>query len=247
MLLEGKTAVVTGASRGIGKAIALALAKAGANVAINYSNNEKAARNVAKEAEKYGVKALVLKADVSNSAETENFVKTVLNEFNSIDILINNAGITKDNLLIRMSEAEFDSVIDINLKGVFNFTKSVSKVMIKQRKGKIINLASVVGITGNAGQSNYAASKSAVIGFTKSIAKELASRNINVNAIAPGFIDTDMTAVLPEKIQEQMKELIPLKRPGKPEDVANAVLFLAGCNSDYITGQVINIDGGMVM
>lgn len=247
MLLEGKIAIITGASRGIGKAIALTLAKSGANVAINFSNNEKAALEVAKEAEKFGVKALAIKADVSKSHEVENFINTVLNEFGSIDILVNNAGITKDNLLIRMSEEEFNQVMDVNLKGVFNFTKAVSKLMIKKRAGKIINVSSVVGITGNAGQSNYAAAKAAIIGFTKSVAKELASRGINVNAVAPGFIETDMTAVLSDKIKEQMKNIIPFNKPGKPEDVSNAVLFLASRNSDYITGQVINIDGGMVM
>ncbi|MCK9216555.1 MAG: 3-oxoacyl-[acyl-carrier-protein] reductase [Firmicutes bacterium] len=247
MLLKGKNAIVTGASRGIGKAIAIKLAKEGANIAINYSVNDNAALEVANVVEKLGVKAIVKKADVSKLSEVEGFVNTVLNELGSIDILVNNAGITRDNLLIRMSEDDFDQVMQINLKGVFNFTKTVSRVMIKQRTGKIINISSVVGITGNAGQSNYAASKSAVIGFTKSIAKELASRYINVNAIAPGFIETDMTSVIPEKMKEQMKAAIPLKRPGKPEDVANAVLFLAGNQSDYITGQVINIDGGMLI
>lgn len=247
MLLKGKTAIITGASRGIGKAIALTLAKSGVNVAINFSSNEKAAMDAAKEAKKFGIKAIALKADVSRTDEVENFIYKVLNEFGSIDILVNNAGITRDNLLIRMSEEEFNRVIDINLKGVFNFTKAVSKVMVKQRAGKIINISSVVGIIGNAGQSNYAATKAAVIGFTKSVAKELASRGINVNAVAPGFIETDMTAVLSKKIQEQMKNLIPLRKAGKPEDVANAVLFLAGKQSDYITGQVINVDGGMVM
>ena len=247
MLLKDKTAIITGASRGIGKAIALTLAKSGANVAINFSCNEKAAMDVAQEAKKFGVKVIVLKADVSKADEVENFIYKVLNEFGSIDILVNNAGITRDNLLIRMSEEEFNRVIDVNLKGVFNFTKAVSKVMVKQRAGKIINVSSVVGITGNAGQSNYAAAKAAVIGFTKSVAKELASRKINVNAVAPGFIETDMTVVLSEKIQEQMRNVIPLRKAGKPEDVANAVLFLAGKYSDYITGQVINIDGGMVM
>lgn len=247
MLLKGKNAIVTGASRGIGKAIAIKLAKEGANIAINYSVNDNAALEVANVVEKLGVKAIVKKADVSKLSEVEGFVNTVLNELGSIDILVNNAGITRDNLLIRMSEDDFDQVMQINLKGVFNLTKTVSRVMIKQRTGKIINISSVVGITGNAGQSNYAASKSAVIGFTKSIAKELASRYINVNAIAPGFIETDMTSVIPEKMKEQMKAAIPLKRPGKPEDVANAVLFLAGNQSDYITGQVINIDGGMLI
>lgn len=247
MLLKGKNAIVTGASRGIGKTIALMMAKEGANIAINYSVNDKAAMEVVNEAKRFGVAALAKKADVSQYHEVEEFVDSVLNELGSIDILVNNAGITRDNLLIRMSEDEFDQVIQVNLKGVFNLTKTVSRTMIKRRTGKIINIASIVGITGNAGQSNYAASKSAVIGFTKSIAKELASRCINVNAIAPGFIETDMTSAIPEKIREQMKSLIPLKRPGKPEDVANAVLFLSGSQSDYITGQVINIDGGMLI
>jgi 3-oxoacyl-[acyl-carrier protein] reductase len=247
MLLKGKTAIITGASRGIGKAITLALAAQGANVVINFSRNEKAAMAVADEVEKMDVRALVLKADVSRLDEVENFVDKVLKEFDGIDILVNNAGITKDNLLIRMSEEDFDSVMKVNMKGVFNFTKSVSKIMIKQRHGKIINISSVVGIKGNAGQSNYAAAKSAIIGFTKSIALELASRGINVNAIAPGYVESDMTAVLPEKVKEQMKNLIPLKRSGTPLDIANGVLFLAGAYSDYITGQVINIDGGMVM
>lgn len=247
MQLKGKTAIITGASRGIGKSIALTLAAQGANVVINYSKNEKAAMAVADEVKKMGVSALVLKADVSKFDEVENFVDKVLKEFDGIDILVNNAGITKDNLLIRMSEEDFDSVMKVNMKGVFNFTKSVSRIMMKQRHGKIINISSVVGIKGNAGQSNYAAAKSAIIGFTKSIAIELASRGINVNAIAPGYIESDMTAVLPEKVREQMKNIIPLKRSGAPLDIANGVLFLASEYSDYITGQVINIDGGMVM
>ncbi len=246
-MLRGKTAIVTGASRGIGKAIALTMANNGANVVINYSKNEKAAFAVADEIKNIGVKAIVIKADVSEYHEVENLIEKVLKEFGGIDILVNNAGITKDNLIIRMGEEDFDLVMKVNMKGVFNFTKSVSKIMIKQRHGKIINISSVVGIIGNAGQSNYAAAKAAIIGFTKSMAKELAQRGINVNAVAPGYIESDMTAVLPEKIKEQMIGAIPLKRQGKPEDVANAVLFLAGKNSDYITGQVINIDGGMVM
>ena len=247
MLLKGKTAIVTGSSRGIGRAIALTLAREGANIAINYSKNESAAMEVAEKAKEFTSNVIVLKADVSSFNEVEDFTSKVLNEFGNIDILVNNAGITRDNLLLRMSEEDFDQVISTNLKGVFNTTKAISKIMIKQRKGKIINISSVVGITGNAGQSNYAAAKSAVIGFTKSIAKELASRGINVNAVAPGFIETDMTAVLSEKIREQIKTAIPMKRIGSPDDIAKAVLFLAGNDSDYITGQVINIDGGMVM
>ena len=247
MQLKGKTAIITGASRGIGRMIALSFAKAGANVIINYSSSDEAAQEVAREAMEYGIKAEVIKADVSNYSEAENLVEKVLNEYGSIDILVNNAGITRDNLLMRMTEDDFDKVVNTNLKGTFNFTKAVSKVMMKQRKGKIINIASVVGIIGNAGQSNYAAAKAGIIGFTKSVAKELGSRGITVNAIAPGFIETDMTAVLSDKVKEQFINSIPLKRPGKPEDVANAALFLASDYSDYITGQVINIDGGMVM
>lgn len=247
MQLKEKTAIITGASRGIGRTIALFFAKEGANVIINYSNNEKAAMDVVKEAMEYGVKAYAIKANVSNFCEVEKLVEKVLNEFGSIDILVNNAGITKDNLLIKMTEEDFAKVLDINLKGTFNFTKAVSRIMIKQRRGKIINIASVVGIIGNAGQSNYAAAKAGIIGFTKSIAKELASRGINVNAIAPGFIETDMTAVLGDKIKAELINAIPMKKPGKPEDVANAAVFLASEQSNYITGQVINIDGGMVM
>lgn len=247
MQLKGKTSIITGASRGIGRTIALSFAKAGANVIINYSNSDMAAQEVANEAMKYGVKVEVIKADVSNCLEVENLVERVLNQYGSIDILVNNAGITKDNLLIRMTEEDFDKVMNTNMKGTFNFTKAVSKAMIKQRKGKIINIASVVGIVGNAGQSNYAAAKAGIIGFTKSVAKELGSRGVTVNAIAPGFIETDMTAVLSDKVKEQFANSIPLRRLGKPEDVANAALFLASDYSDYITGQVINIDGGMVM
>lgn len=247
MQLTGKTAIVTGGARGIGRAIAMTLAAAGANIVINYTSSSKAAEEVVEEAKKLGVSALAVKADVSQNDEIENLVKEVLNQFGSIDILVNNAGITRDNLLIRMSEEDFQAVIDVNLKGAFICTKHVSKVMMKQRTGKIINIASVVGITGNAGQSNYAASKAGLIGFTKSIAKELAKRNINVNAVAPGYIETDMTASLPEKVREGFMINIPMARGGSPQDVANVVLFLSSKNSDYITGQVINIDGGMVM
>ncbi len=247
MKLTGKTAIVTGGARGIGRAIALTLAAAGANIVINYSSSSKAADEVVNEAKKLGVSALSLKADVSKNEEIENLVKEVLNDFGSIDILVNNAGITRDNLLIRMSEKDFMDVIDINLKGAFICTKHVSKVMIKQRSGKIINIASVVGVMGNAGQSNYSASKAGLIGFTKSIAKEIASRGINVNAVAPGYIQTDMTASLSDKVKEEFINGIPLKRAGLPQDVANAVLFLSSEYSEYITGQVINIDGGMVM
>lgn len=247
MQLKGKTAIVTGGARGIGRAIALKLAEAGANIVINYTSSSKAAEETVEEVQKLGVSALAVKADVSKNDEIENLVKQVLNQFGSIDILVNNAGIARDNLLIRMSEQDFQDVIDINLKGAFICTKHVSKVMIKQRAGKIINIASVVGVMGNAGQSNYAASKAGLIGFTKSVAKELAKRGINVNAVAPGYIETDMTASLPEKVREDFMINIPLSRPGKAQDVANAVLFLSSEYSEYITGQVINIDGGMVM
>ncbi|MGE5629716.1 MAG: 3-oxoacyl-[acyl-carrier-protein] reductase [Caulobacteraceae bacterium] len=247
MQLNGKTAVVTGGSRGIGKAIALILASKGANVVVNYTSNKEAADAVVREIEAMGVAGMAVKADVSKGEEVENLVNEVLNKFQSIDILVNNAGITRDNLLIRMTGQDFDDVISTNLKGAFNCTKSVSKVMIKQKSGKIINVSSVVGITGNAGQSNYAAAKAGLIGFTKSVAKELAKRGITVNAVAPGFIDTDMTSKLPEKVKEEFMNNIPLNRPGKPQDVAKTVLFLASEYSDYITGQVINIDGGMVM
>ncbi|MGB7604065.1 MAG: 3-oxoacyl-[acyl-carrier-protein] reductase [Lutisporaceae bacterium] len=247
MKLTGKTAIVTGGARGIGRAIAMTLAAAGANIVINYSSSSKAADEVVEEAKKLGVSAFAFKADVSKDEEIENLVKQVLNDFGSIDILVNNAGITRDNLLIRMSEKDFMDVIDTNLKGAFICTKHVSKVMMKQRSGKIINIASVVGVMGNAGQSNYAASKAGLIGFTKSIAKEIAKRGINVNAVAPGYIQTDMTASLPDKIKEEFLNGIPLSRAGMPQDVANAVLFLSSEYSDYITGQVIHIDGGMVM
>jgi len=247
MQLKGKTAVVTGGSRGIGRAIALELASCGANVVVNYTSNSKAADEVVAEIEATGMSGMAIKADVSIASEVENLVNEVLKTFGSIDILVNNAGITRDNLIIRMTEKEFDDVINTNLKGAFICTKAVSRVMIKQKSGKIINVSSVVGIVGNAGQSNYAAAKAGLIGFTKSMAKELAKRGINVNAVAPGFIQTDMTSVLPENVKEEFLKSIPLMRIGKPEDIAKTVSFLASEYSDYITGQVINIDGGMVM
>lgn len=247
MQLKGKTAVVTGGSRGIGRAIALELAACGANVVVNYTRNSAAAEAVVAEIKSMGTIGMAVKADVSITSEVENLVNEVLNTLGSIDILVNNAGITRDNLIIRMTEKEFDDVINTNLKGAFICTKAVSKVMIKQKSGKIINVSSVVGIVGNAGQSNYAAAKAGIIGFTKSMAKELAKRNINVNAVAPGFIQTDMTSVLPDKVKEEFINSIPLMRIGKPEDIAKAAAFLASEYSDYITGQVINIDGGMVM
>ena len=247
MQLTGKTAIITGASRGIGRAIALAFAEAGANVVINYTNNAEAANAVVSKITEMCRTAFAVKADVSKSDEVEFLISEVLKRFESIDILVNNAGITRDKLIIKMTENDFDDVISTNLKGAFNCTKAAAKVMIKQKSGKIINITSVVGIIGNAGQSNYAAAKAGLIGFTKSMAKELARRGITVNAVAPGFIDTEMSAVLPEAVKEEFLKSIPLSRGGKPEDIANAVLFLASKYSDYITGQVINIDGGMVM
>lgn len=247
MNFEGKNVLVTGGSRGIGRAIALSFAKNGANIIINYTSNEEAAINVKKEVEKFGKQCEIIKCDVSNYEDVLGMIDNIIKKFKKIDVLINNAGITKDNLLMRMKESDFKKVIDINLNGVFNITKAVSKFMIKEKFGKIINITSVVGIIGNAGQSNYCASKAGIIGFTKSIAKELASRNINVNAIAPGFIETDMTEILNEKLKEKMIEQIPQKTVGKVENIADTALFLASDLSNYITGQVINVDGGMVM
>lgn len=247
MLLDGKTALVTGASRGIGRAIALCLAAEGARVAINYAGNVKAAEEVKASIEAAGGTALLCQADIADSAAVEAMIADVVKEFGAIDILVNNAGITRDTLLMRMKDEDFAKVLDTNLKGVFYCTKAVSKLMMKKRSGRIINMASVVGLVGNAGQTNYAAAKAGVIGFSKSAAKELASRGITVNVVAPGFIGTDMTAGLPESVKEKMLTDIPLGRMGEPEDVANAVLFLASDQASYITGQVVNVDGGMVM
>ena len=222
-MLKGKSAIITGASRGIGKAIAIKFAKEGANIVINYRNNEEEALKVKEELEQLGVKTLIVKADISDLKQAENLIKQAKKEFGQVDILINNAGITKDNLIIRMKESEFDQVIKINLKGAFNCLKAVTPIMLKQRSGKIVNMSSVVGVIGNPGQVNYCASKAGLIGMTKSLAREIGVRGINVNAIAPGFIDTDI------------------------EDIANTALFLASENSNYITGQVIHIDGGMAM
>lgn len=246
-MLKGKCAVVTGASRGIGKAIALKLAELGANIVLNYRSSEKEALEVENEIKKMGVEAVSVKADISKLDEVENLIKASKEQFGAIDIMVNNAGITKDNLILRMKEEEFDSVIDVNLKGVFNCLKSVTPVMVRQKHGKIINISSVVGISGNAGQVNYAASKAGIIGMTKSLAKEIGSRGINVNAVAPGFIDTEMTQGLGDKVKEEAKKNIPLKRFGEAQDVAEVVAFLAGSESDYITGQVIHVDGGMLM
>ena len=247
MLLEGKCALVAGASRGIGKAIAIALAKEGAKVAINYAGSTEKAEAVKKEIEAAGGTAILAQTDVADAELVQAMVKSVYETFGKIDILVNNAGITRDGLLMRMKPEDFDAVISTNLKGVFNVTKSASRFMMKKRYGRIINMASVVGLIGNAGQTNYAAAKAGVIGFTKSCAKELASRGITVNAVAPGCIDTDMTAVLSDEIKAEMLKNIPLARMGTPEDVAKAVLFLASDESAYITGQVLNVDGGMVM
>ncbi|WP_102399310.1 3-oxoacyl-[acyl-carrier-protein] reductase [Haloimpatiens massiliensis] len=246
-MLKGKNAIVTGASRGIGRAIALKLAEKGVNIVINYRSNKEKAEELVKEIEAKGVKALAIEGDVSIFSEAESMVNTAFEQLGSVDILVNNAGITKDTLILRMKEEEFDKVIEVNLKGAFNCLKHASKIMMKQRSGKIINISSVVGLVGNQGQINYAAAKAGIIGMTKSAAKELASRGINVNAVAPGFISTDMTAVLSEKVKEGAVNTIPLKRLGNPEDVANAVTFLASDEAEYITGQVINVDGGMVM
>lgn len=247
MLLDGKTALVTGASRGIGRAVALRLAEEGVRVAINYAGNVKAAEEVKASVEAAGGTAILCQADIADSAAVEAMIADVVKEFGAIDILVNNAGITRDTLLMRMKDEDFAKVLDTNLKGVFYCTKAVAKLMMKKRSGRIVNMASVVGLVGNAGQTNYAAAKAGVIGFSKSAAKELASRGITVNVVAPGFIGTDMTAGLPESVKEKMLTDIPLGRMGEPEDVANAVLFLASDQASYITGQVVNVDGGMVM
>jgi 3-oxoacyl-[acyl-carrier protein] reductase len=245
-LLEGKNAIITGASRGIGKGIAEVFAKQGANVAFTYSSSVEAANQLEKELQDLGVKAKGFKSNAANYEEAQELIKDVAEHFGSIDILVNNAGITKDNLLMRMSEADFDKVIEVNLKSIFNMTKAVQKTMLKQRKGSIINMSSVVGVKGNAGQANYAASKAGMIGFSKSMALELGSRNIRSNVIAPGFIETEMTEKLDEKVVQGWRDNIPLKRGGTPEDIANVCVFLGSDLSAYVTGQVINVDGGML-
>lgn len=246
-MLKDKNVLVTGASRGIGRSIALELASKGANVAVNYAGNTEKAEAVVEELKALGVKAFKIQANVADDKEVKAMVKEVIAQFGSIDILVNNAGITRDNLLMRMKESEFDDVIDINLKGTFLCTKAVTRPMMKQRSGKIINVASIVGVAGNPGQANYVAAKAGVIGMTKSTALELASRNILVNAVAPGFISTDMTDQLTEEQTESILNMVPLAKLGKPEDVARVVRFLASEDADYMTGQTLHIDGGMVM
>jgi 3-oxoacyl-[acyl-carrier protein] reductase len=245
-LLEGKVAIITGASRGIGSGIAKVFAQQGAQVAFTFSSSAESALVLEKELIALGVKAKGYQSNAGSFDEAQKLVDDVIAEFGTVDILINNAGITKDNLLMRMSEEDFDKVIEINLKSVFNMTKAVQKIMLKNRKGSIVNMSSVVGVKGNAGQANYAASKAGMIGFTKSVALELGSRNIRCNAIAPGFIETEMTAKLNEDVVQGWRDSIPLKRGGSPEDVANACLFLASEMSAYVTGQVLNVDGGML-
>lgn len=247
MHLEDKVALVTGASRGIGRAVAIRLAQAGADVVVNYAGSEAAAQETVDAIVALGRKAIKIQANVADAEQVAAMVEEAHKEFGHIDILVNNAGITKDGLLMRMKDEDWDAVLDINLKGTYLVTKAVSKIMMKQRSGSIINMTSVVGVMGNAGQTNYAASKAGVIGFTKSCAKEMASRGIRVNAIAPGFIHTEMTEVLSDKVKEAMVGQIPLGRMAEPQEVANVAVFLAAPFSNYITGQVINVDGGMVM
>lgn len=244
-LLEGKNAIITGGSRGIGKGIAEVFAKHGANVAFTYNSSKESAEALADELSKEGVKAVAYQSNAASFTEAQELVDKVNEEFGSIDILVNNAGITKDNLLMRMSEEDFDKVIEVNLKSIFNMTKAIQRTMLKQRSGSIINMSSVVGVTGNAGQANYAASKAGIIGFSKSMAQELGSRNIRTNVIAPGFIETEMTEKLDEKTVQGWRDAIPLKRGGKPEDIANACVYLGSDLSAYVTGQVIHVDGGM--
>lgn len=246
-MLENKVALVTGASRGIGRAIALALGKEHATVLVNYSGSKDKALEVMEQITAFGGKAEAICCDISDYSSCEAMCKTIIEKYNRVDILVNNAGITKDNLLMKMSETDYDQVLAVNLKGTFNTMRHLSKYFLKQRAGKIINISSVSGILGNPGQANYAASKAGVIGLTKSCARELASRGICVNAVAPGFIETDMTDKMTESVKESIQESIPLKRVGKPEDIANTVLFLASDKADYITGQVISVDGGMAI
>jgi 3-oxoacyl-[acyl-carrier protein] reductase len=244
--LKGKVALVTGAAQGIGKAVALVLARNGADIVVSDINLEKAEETV-KEIESIGPRAMAVKVDVANLDHVEQMVGTILEKFGKIDILVNNAGVTRDKLILRMTEEDWDLVLNVNLKGTFNCTKAVVRHMAKQRSGKIVNIASVVGEMGNAGQVNYSASKAGVIGLTKTMAREFAQRGINVNAIAPGYIETPMTEVLADKVKEELKRLIPMERLGKPEDVAEAVLFLVSEESNYITGHILNVNGGIYM
>lgn len=245
-LLKDKTAIITGATRGIGRGIAVEFAKQGANVAFTYNSSVDAANALEQELNDLGVKAKGYQSNAAEFDKAQELAKEVLTEFGSIDVLINNAGITKDNLLMRISEEDFDKVIEVNLKSVFNLTKAVIRPMMKQRAGSIINMSSVVGLKGNAGQANYAASKAGIVGFSKSVALELGSRNIRSNVIAPGFIETEMTAKLDEAVVQGWRDSIPLKRGGTPEDIANACVFLASDMSSYITGQTLSVDGGML-
>lgn len=245
--LEGKTALVTGGSRGIGKAIALQLAAAGADILITYSRSAEAAESVVGRIREGGRKAKAMQADAVDYQQAENVIATATDEFSAVDILVNNAGITRDTLIMRMSEEQWDEVIRTNLKSVFNYSKAAIRPMMKARAGSIINISSVVGLTGNAGQTNYAASKAGIVGFSKSLAREVASRNIRVNVIAPGYISTEMTGKLDESVLKQIEGQIPLRRAGEPDEVANAVLFLASEASSYLTGTVLNVDGGMAM
>lgn len=247
MNLTGKVALVTGASRGIGQATAIELAKAGADIVVNFIGSETVAQETVEAIEALGRKVIKIKADVGNAEEVQAMVDEAVATFGHIDILVNNAGITRDGLLIRMKDSDWDDVLNINLKGVYLVSKAVAKIMVKQRSGRIINMTSVSGVTGNVGQANYAAAKAGVIGFTKTCAKELAARGITVNAVAPGFIETAMTDVLPEKIKEGIAATVPFGRMGQPEEIASVVTFLASDFASYITGQVLNVDGGMVM
>ena len=246
-MLSGKTALVTGASRGIGREIAITLARYGATVIVNYNGSKDRAEEVVKTIEAAGGKAEAVQCSVADTQAVDTMMKGLIEKYDHIDILVNNAGITKDNLMIKMSESDFDSVIDTNLKGCFNTIKALYRQLLKQKSGRIVNLSSVSGIMGNAGQANYAASKAGVIGLTKSVAKELAPRGITVNAVAPGFVDTEMTAAMTEQAKEAVLSAIPLKREGKPEDIAETVAFLVSDKASYITGQVITVDGGMTM
>ncbi len=247
MLLEDEVAVVTGSSRGIGAATAIRLAEEGADLVINYNNDRKSAEETAEKVRELGRKAIIFQANVADRNDAKNLIKSTIDEYGKIDILVNNAGITKDGLILRMKEKDFGDVIDVNLKGTFNCTKNAIKYMMKQRHGKIVNLSSVVGLMGNAGQANYAASKAGVVGFSKSVAKEVSKRGINVNVVAPGYIDTEMTEELPSKVKEDMLDNIPLERLGEVDEVANVILFLVSPLASYVNGQTINIDGGMLM